>query len=273
LFVPFVAIAVEAMESGSVAAAVQRVALIAALAVTVWNSFLRAQDAELAAQHATIRFVHERTQPNDRVFDAVGYAWKRRPAWRYWFVPLLVHMLDRKLTVAQLREANPAAVIADYRMAILLSQRTDLAGYLTTHYVPVVRNAWLPGLSAHIDARHGAEWIVPASGDYRVYASPLLARHPWFDHPLLTGSPAMRDVPIEIPLTKVPLSAIVISVDGKPARSPLHLQRGNVVRASAGEAMGVFLVRGNETALFHDVGPFDVVDQLPPPHVPSWQSR
>ncbi|PYQ26765.1 MAG: hypothetical protein DMF56_22555 [Acidobacteria bacterium] len=270
LFVPFIAIAVQAMAEQQRAIAI---VLVASLAVSVWNSVFRAQDAELAAQHATIRFVHERTQPGDRVFDAVGYAWKRRPAWRYWFVPLMVHMLDRTLTVAELRDANPAAVIADYRMSILLSRHADLARYLTSHYVPVLRNAWLPGMSARIDAHRGAEWIVPASGEYRVYASPLLARHPWFARPLLTGAPAMRDVPIEILLAQVPASAVVISVDGKPAQSPLRLQRGSIVRASAGEAMGVFLVRGNETALFRDAGPFDVLDQLPAPHVPSWQSR
>jgi hypothetical protein len=269
LFVPFIAVTVEAMARQRVIVFV----LVAALAVSVWNSVFRAQDAELAAQHATIRFVHERTQPNDRVFDAVGYAWKRRPAWRYWFVPLLVHMLHRNLSVAELRDANPAAVIADYRMSILLSRNPDLARYLTSHYIPVLRNAWLPGMSARIDARHGAQWITSASGDYRVYASPLLLRHPWFERPLLTGAPAMHDVPLEIPLARIPSSAINISIDGKPTQSPLHLHSGSVVRVSAKEPMGVFAVRGNETALFRDVGPFDVVDSLPAPHVPSWQIR
>lgn len=275
LLVPFIAVAAEAM---TVRRRLLPYTLLLAAGVSLWNSFFRAQDAELAAQHATLRFVHERTLPRDCVFDAVGYAWKRRPAWRYWFVPLMVNVLERDriiepLTLAALRENHPAAVIADYRMFILLSRRADLAHYLTTHYIPVLRNAWLPGMSARIDARGGAQWVAPESGEYRVYASPLLARHPWFERPLMTAAPAMRAMPLEIPLAQIPPGPIAIFAAGRPARSPLRLRRGDIVSVSANEAVGVFVVRGDEDALFRDAGPFDVVDELPPPHVPSWQSR
>ena len=168
--------------------------------------------AKLRYQDAVMRAVDASTTPDERVLDGAGHALRRAPAYRYWFLTTGVRMLAARglieaYDLEQLRSNPPAAVIFDYRLGVYLEHFPRLAAHLTRDYVPWYRNLWLPGLSATTDAGVTTRiaWTVPRSGEYELYASELLAGHPWFTRPLeyarVTGpralqlSISLRDLP------------------------------------------------------------------------------
>src|SRR6185436_12765901 len=75
---------------------IERIALIA-LAVVAAVNLARRIDPPIGAamryQDAIMRETDRRTLPDERVWDGVGYALRREPAYQYWFLPSGVRML------------------------------------------------------------------------------------------------------------------------------------------------------------------------------------
>jgi hypothetical protein len=239
--------------------------IVVASLLNIWISVPRGQSMSLQAQDSLIREVHARTKPNETVFDAVGWAVHRDPAWRYWFVPLLVHLLDfyeviPRLTVPYLQTSPPAAVIFNGRMLIFLWQRPAITEYLTRHYLPLSSNLWVPGLSARLDPRSPAKiWRVPADGTYRLYASRALSDHPWFNDPLRMAHWEGPEASVlEVDLTNFPFERgdrLQFVVDGKevqPRDRVLALRAGSIVSVTLSDRwpLGLLLIRGEERMLF-----------------------
>ena len=258
-------------------------ALVVATLVNVFACVFRGKEGDMAWQDFIMKEVNRATPPGSAVFDGVGRAIRRRPAYRYWFLPTLVKNLVAREIYApySLREmANdpPAAILTDYRAYLWLDTDRPLAAFARTHYLPAWCNLWLPGMSALVSpAKPAADWIVPATGTYRVYASERLATHPWFYEPLAVGSyPTSTRVEIALvgftPPSKLPLS---FSVDGRavqPDQLPLvRKQHLRVVSLSA-VPFGIMIVPTDITGLFRQPPPNVSLDGglAPRTHVPHF---
>jgi hypothetical protein len=177
----------------------------------------------LPYQDRVMREADARTSPGERVWDGSGYALRRQPAYRYWFLPAGVRLMAKAgliedYDVEQLRAAPPAAIIYNYRLFLWLRETPRLAAFVTHHYVPLYRNLWLPGMSAMLEAQPSrTTWTVVRGGRYEVFASELLAKHPWFARPLEYGM--IDGSELAIPLRRLPRVAdaeLRWSVDGVP---------------------------------------------------------
>jgi hypothetical protein len=177
----------------------------------------------LPYQDRVLREADARTSPGERIWDGSGYALRRQPAYRYWFLPAGVRLMAKAgliddYDVDQLRAAPPAAIIYNYRLFLWLRETPRLAAFVTHHYVPLYRNLWLPGMSAMLEAQPSrTTWTVVRGGRYEVFASELLAKHPWFARPLEYGM--IDGSELAIPLRRLPRVAdaeLRWSVDGVP---------------------------------------------------------
>ncbi len=204
LLVPLAALAIERLQQRwrNVLAGVAAVAL----AVFVLQ-IAPAYAVEIEYQDAVMNAADRYTTPGERVFDGAGYALKREPAYRYWFLTTGVRMLAESgaLEAYDIAGNPPAAVIADYRLRLYLESFPELARSVTQHYVPLYRNLWLPGMTARLTRPSRVAWVAPRAGAYDVWASEALATHPWLTNPLqyasIQGPLAPRYV---IPLQHLP---------------------------------------------------------------------
>lgn len=262
VMLPLIALAVERLPRKVVLAM-----LAIALAISAFASVFRGKEIDRRYQDVLMREVDARTRPGDRVWDGVGWPLRREPAYRLWFLPdlarqLVTHGLAAPIDVTTF---SPAAIVADHNALIWLQVQPDLQRFAVTHYLPVWRNLWLPGLSARLDERtRSATWIAPADGDYRVYASPRLASHPWFTRPLFVSSYFGADAKqLEVRLG-APANAGVAF--GGVTANVLHLRKGERVEATwqNNGAVGVFLVRGNDALLFRQPPPGATLDGAAP---------
>jgi hypothetical protein len=242
-------------------------ALIVVSAVNLFASLFRGKEGDLAYQDFVMREVHRRTPAGGKLFDGVGWAIRRPPAYRYWFLPTLVVSLEGKVfepyTAAQMISDPPAAIITDYRAMTWLQTHPSLAAYATRHYVPEWRNLWLPGMSARLRAGESATFVVPASGTYRVVASPALAQHPWFGRELLVGSLPLR-ARVDVDLTRF---GPPVGIDLPPR---FTLTRRQTLRVTATEEVGLFIVPAERERLFLQPPGNVTLDAAMPPvtHIP-----
>jgi hypothetical protein len=240
--------------------------LIAVSAVNVFASLFRGKEQDLIFQNIVMREVHRRTRPDGTVFDGVGWAIRRRPAYRYWFLPELVRSLEGRVfepyTPAAMISDPPAAIVTDNRALTWLRDHPPLAAYAVRHYVPAWRNVWVPGMSARLAAGESVAFIVPAAGTYRVAASPELASHPWFGRELLVGSLPLR-ISVAIDLTRIGTAGVDL-----PALLPLR--KGERLVVTASEAVGLFIVPVQTTRLFLQPPGYGTLDAAAPPrtHIP-----
>lgn len=203
--------------------------------------------ASLRYQDRIMREADRWVPPEGAVFDGVGFALNRRPAYRYWFLPLLVRYLTQvgvmePYTVAQMTADPPDAVIYGTRVYNWFHEWPELGGRVVTHYLPLYHNLWIPGLSARIDAAHpSAEWIVPRTGRYVVVDDARLVNHPWFLQPLLFAlvpNPDGLDPSLEIAKTRRPGSPnedLRWELDGAGlavGEQPVLLRRGQKLHVS-----------------------------------------
>ncbi|HUP45455.1 MAG TPA: hypothetical protein VM779_08075 [Thermoanaerobaculia bacterium] len=257
LMLPFVASAVQAVPWRRTVLAF----VVAALAITIPIVLLRGKELDLQYQDRIMREVHARTAADAKVFDGVGWAIRREPAYRFWFLPVLARQLVAaghapRYTVAEWIADPPAAVITDRNATVWLAMDRPLGSYVVRHYLPLWRDLLMPAMSARIEAGGTAEWIVPASGRYRVMAGADLAAHPWFRIPLA------RVPELHRPLKVVPRGAALLGL----SQSTLDLKRGSrlSLRSRAAEPLGVFLVPGDEPVWFRQPPPGVTIDaELP----------
>lgn len=249
LMLPFAALAIEPLAKRLRAAVTACVAVAALLSVVI--VVFRGKELDLQYQDEVMRAVHRATGPGAKVFDGVGWAIRREPAYRFWFLPVLARELvahghAAPYTLTSWLADPPAAVITDRNAVVWLASHPELATYVVRHYLPWYRNLLLPGMSARLEAGRSASWIAPADGVYRVMASPALADYPWFRFPL-----AQRPG-VDWTLKVQPSGAGLIrwTVDGETLTNApaLRLRRGARVTAHslANAPLGVFLVSGRD---------------------------
>jgi hypothetical protein len=215
LMVPLAALALERLQRWQwVALTVAAVALGINLLPLLSPSF----GEPMRYQDFVMREVDRRTKPGDRVFDGTGYALRREPAYRYWFLPFGLRYLANagKVEPYAIERDPPAAVIYNLRMQRWFEIFPRTAAYAVRHYVPLTRDLWLPGMTAVLKPGAAYRWTVPAAGRYTLWASEPLVRHPWLTRPLelakLQGPRAAR---YAIPLAQLPTARVEWRVDGR----------------------------------------------------------
>lgn len=227
-------------------------ALLISLLQTV-PSFGEAMDYQDAVMTSADRL----TRPDESVLDGSGFALRRKPAYRYWFLATGVRMMAAQRLIdpyglRDITEHPPGAIIYDYRLALYLRGFPAVAHYATRHYVPVYRNLWIPGMAAIVEPKRSRViWFAPRAGTYESWASEVLATHPWFTTPLdyaaVEGPLATR---YAIPLQRLPPVAsdsLLWIVDGVPqprGTRTLALRQGSRVEliSTAPRRTGILLV-------------------------------
>ncbi|MBV8515776.1 MAG: glycosyltransferase family 39 protein [Acidobacteria bacterium] len=216
----------------------------------------------LRYQDKVMREADRRTLPNERVWDGVGSALRRPPAYRYWFLPSIVRLAAQRRLIEpygamEMIAAPPAAIVHSVRVYFWFQQFPSAAAYATTHYVPLYRDLWVPGLSAKVEPRRRVSWIVPRGGRYRLVASELLPKHPWFYNPTHYAMAAGSDaVDFQLPLDRLPQvdrARLAVAIDGHPVNASVFtLRKGGVisVESSLPETVGVLIVPADVTTLF-----------------------
>jgi hypothetical protein len=199
-------------------------------------------------QDYVMREADRHTKPGDRVFDGTGYALRRTPAYRYWFLPVGLRYLAAKGKVEpyDIEKDPPAAVIYNIRMQRWFEIFPRTALYAVRHYVPVTRDLWLPGMSAVVRPGGVQAWTVPVAGRYTLWASTPLVRHPWLTRPLQFAQlQGPRAALYAIPLAQLPPARVEWRIDGVPVpHRTVMLRKGARVEVISREdrPTGVLLV-------------------------------
>lgn len=261
LMVPLSAIALERISARVPrAATLASVVVILALVVSGVRTLSGGPGGELEYQNRVMTEVDRRVPPGGKVWDGTGYALRREPAYRYWFLPAGVRfMAEKKMIPAyDIRIDPPQAIVHNYRTHNWMVAFPIVGTFATTHYVPLYRNLWIPGFGARVpESGLQRVWTVVADDTYVVWASPLLAKHPWFTRPLRYALIEGPDAPaMEIPLerlTREPDTRMRWFVDGNPlppGTRTFALRRGSRLEllAAPGQPFGVFVApRGVST--------------------------
>jgi hypothetical protein len=249
LMLPFVAIQLERLGP-------RRTMAIFAVAsvVNIYAAVFRGKEDDMRYEDLIMREADARSSAT--VFDGVGRALRRKPAYRYWFLPALQTLLERAGRIEPYRPAElPEVVIADYRVFGYLRDHPRLARVLTSHYLPLWRNLWVPSFTS----RGSGDWIAPVSGTYHVYMSEALANHAWFRHPLEVGVFDTNVRPLEF------------GGDLKPS-SVITVKRGERIHVDAPPNFGVFVIPASDHVFFRQPARGVTLDAVAPAvtHVPRF---
>jgi hypothetical protein len=279
LMAPLIAIEIDRFAaSESRRRAVIALVLIAA-AVNIAAAVFRGKESDTVYEDFVMREIDRRTPPASKVFDSVGWALRRDPAYRYWFMRENVfvmeeHKLFESYTIADVLRDPPGAVIADHDMRKWLFRHWTFGKFVVTHYLPLWREIWLPGMSARVTPpAPAARWIVLADGTYDVYASTNLAAHPWYRQPLAFDLPLWRGA--GPPSAADRGARIDWFVDGAPisATTTLTLRRGQRLDAISREPLpvGIMLINKTNDAAFCQPPPGTTLEGSDAPqwHVPN----
>jgi hypothetical protein len=255
--IPFVAMVIESRVPKRVAMGSMVVLLIVSTAAGTF----RGKEGDTRYQHQIMVEVDRETPPGSKVWDSVGWALRRTPAYRYWFLRMIVTELEHRgtfesYTAAGLLADPPAAVIADHDTRGWMLRHHDLARTVVAHYLPAETDLWLPGMSARLSSGNRVEWIVPAGGTYTIYASPRLAAHPWFRQPFYFESAMWQErSAVAIRPADVAASSIAFAINGTAVpigtrRLVLHRRDHLSAVNSAEVPVGIMLPRIAREALF-----------------------
>ena len=255
--IPFVALMIERYVPRRVAMGTLAVLLCISAAVTIF----RGKESDTRYQDHIMREADRETPHGSKVWDSVGWALRRTPAYRYWFLRMIVveleqHRLFEPYTPQQLLSDPPAAVIADHDTRAWMLRHRPLGVAVVTHYLPVETDLWLPGMSAYLTPGRRVAWIVPANGTYTIYASPRLAAHPWFRQPLYFDNALWHNRAAVATRPDDATSAeVMFTINGAaipPGTRTLALHRLDQlsVRNNAAVPMGVMLPRVPRERLF-----------------------
>ncbi len=258
LMLPLIASEVAVWRRRSVAAGIA----IVAVAASSFAAVFRGKELDRAYQDLVMRAAHARSHTGDRVFDGVGWALRREPAYHFWFLPDLARQLvgHGNAPPYSVRDAiahPPAVVIADQNTVVWLSRDREHQQFFSRHYIPVWRNLWIPGMNAVVSPeRSDFMWIVPREASYRPLASEGLTSHLWFRAPLLYASEFQEGS--DRRAMRLPASAdradLVWSVDDQPLPpgGPWALRKGQAlrVRSMAGRPLALLVISTDEATIF-----------------------
>jgi hypothetical protein len=199
-------------------------------------------------QDYVMREADRRTAPDGKVFDGSAYAIRREPAYAYWFLPTGIRLLAASGNARgyDIAAQPPAAIIHNLRMQRWFEIFPRTAAFAVRNYVPLTRDLWVPGLSVRLEPGQAVTWTVHRAGDYALWASEPLVRHPWLSQPLryaaIQGPLATR---YAIPLPQLPRARVRWSVDGVPVNTvTVRVKKGSRVSIVSDERrpIGVLLV-------------------------------
>lgn len=240
--------------------------VILASLVNLYASVLRGKELDLAFQDMVMREIVRRTTPSEKVFSGGPWAFRREPAYRFWFLPELARHLVRYGHAApysprEILRDPPAVVVMDHNTYQWFGVQRELAPYFVHHYMPAWRNLWVPAMNARVPPGANIEWIVPRDGNYRLFTSTSLVRHPWFRFPLHVGTYERGDshrLPVRLP-APAPNGALRWWIDRQPASvgSVVSLRKGQRIAVENGgsEALAIILLPGSDTMLFKQPPP------------------
>ena len=263
-FIPFVAMEIERFVPRRVAMGGLAVLLCISAAVGTF----RGKEGDTRYQDRIMREAGRETPPESKVWDSVGWTIRRKPAYRYWFLRMIVNELEQRgtfepYTANELLADPPAAVIADHDTRGWMLRHRQLGQAVVAHYLPAETDLWLPGMSGRLAGGSRIDWVVPADGTYTIYASSRLASHPWFRQPLYFESRMWRDrAAVAIRSGDAAPVSVAFTVNGAPipiGAKTLTLHRLDRLAAtsSAPVPIGILLPRIARERLFI----------LPPPGV------
>ncbi|MGH9423238.1 MAG: hypothetical protein ACRD3J_24900, partial [Thermoanaerobaculia bacterium] len=232
--------------------------VIVAAAVNIAAAIFRGKESDTLYQDFVMREADRRTPAGTKVWDSVGWAVHRQPAYRYWFLRANVflmeeHGLFEPYTIEDLLRDPPAVVVSDYDARKWLAAHQKFGEFVVTNYLPLWREIWLPGMNARLTpAAPAAHWIVLASGTYDVYASTRLAAHPWYRQPLDFERAIWQNVPPPSPADRD--ARVDWFVDGVsvPSAPSLVLRRGQRLDAISREPVpaGIMLFNSRNELAF-----------------------
>jgi hypothetical protein len=238
------------------------VAAIAVVLAIQMALFTRSGGVSMKYHDAVMREVDRRTLPNEKVWDGVGAALRREPAYRYWFLPSVVRIAAQRNLIPSYRAQDilkdpPAAILHSVRVRYWFLQFPDAGLHVVHHYVPLYRDLWIPGLSGTIENGQRAEWRAPRAGRYRLVASELLPKHPWFFTPLnyaiMAGSDATTYEVELMRLPQVDRRRLQLVVDGVPVDAAVFTLKKNSyvsLQSNVAKPIGVLIVPEDVTTLF-----------------------
>jgi hypothetical protein len=280
LMLPFVGVLVSRIPS--------RMAIASLLIVWTTGAFaaiFRGKEGDRAWQDLVMREVHARSKTDEPVWDGAGWAIRRRPAYRFWFLAelpqlLVEHRYAPPYTAADMIQDPPAVIVPDYYVRWWLTADRSLGRFVTTHYLPIWRDLWVPAPNGVLNAERPAHsWMILRDGDYRLFASPRLTQHPWFRLPVTTEVTDRKDAARFPLLARRPSENPLLSwtVDGQPlafSGGRALLRRGQRIEARyTGTApIAVMLVPGSDLALFRQPPPGTTLEAsyYRPAHAPRF---
>ena len=176
LALPFVAMELERIRSRQLVIAL----LLFVSCVNLFASLLRGKEADFAYQDAIMREVHRVAPPGTKVFDGAGWALRRDPAYRHWFLRGIVNVLETngrfpRYGAAEMAADPPAAIITDSGVRLWFATHRDLPPYVVAHYIPTLRDLWVPGLRRTLEPGQAMTWQPPRAGEFVLYAPPQVA--------------------------------------------------------------------------------------------------
>jgi hypothetical protein len=149
------------------------VALIVSTAMNVAVALFRGKEADMAYQDLVMKTVDAVTPPDGTVFDSVGWALHRKPAYDYWFLREITFVLEARGVIAPFAPQRPPdAIIADHDTRRWLVAHPALLRWVRERYV-TAGDVWLPhggGIriapppGASLDAEASPRWHVPRLG-------------------------------------------------------------------------------------------------------------
>lgn len=148
-------------------------ALVVSTAMNVAIALFRGKEADMAYQDLVMKTVDAVTPPDGRVFDSVGWALHRKPAYEYWFLREITFALESHgIFNPYVPDPPPDAIVADHDTRRWMAAHPQLFAWVRQNYVPH-GDLWLPrGRGAPIIAPNGGtidaelppRWHVPHLG-------------------------------------------------------------------------------------------------------------
>jgi hypothetical protein len=150
-------------------------ALVVSTSMNVAVALFRGKEADMAYQDLVMKTVDAVTPPDGRVFDSVGWALHRKPAYEYWFLREITFQLESHGIIEPFTPSKPPdAIVADHDTRRWIAAHPALRNWVRANYVPISRDIWVPRgraalrfeapPNATLDAEASPRWHLPRLG-------------------------------------------------------------------------------------------------------------